>query len=337
MGDVTPSGDPSMPVLTFVLLARSARFGETRQRMPEYDAFGREIGEDTLADTGWSTTDSSGQAASAPVPAPPPPPQAFQTGDPLAPPPPPPPPRPPSPAQQVAEAGFRDLGAPKLYKPKRGLGCGGVVGLVIVLAVIGSVVAGAIAVFNAAETAVDSATDFIPKFPTVTVPGSSGGSTTTESPAEPDKPAKPAKPPVGLRKGSLIKQANFSKAMRQLRAAKLGSLRTLRVAPERIDVQLVTKGGALRSVQLRPGGVLQKFGPATPGFGHLDTFEYSKVNSAAPERLTKAAARKLGKGADGVNYLVLFDFTGTTTWGVFFKNGANFQADGAGNITRRIN
>ena len=64
---------------------------------------------------------------------------------------------------------------------------------------------------------------------------------------------------------------------------------------------------------------------------------FSKVNSAAPERLTKSAAKRLGKGADNVDYLVLLDFAGTTTWAIFFKTGANFQADGSGRITRRIN
>jgi hypothetical protein len=60
------------------------------------------------------------------------------------------------------------------------------------------------------------------------------------------------------------------------------------------------------------------------------------VNTAAPERLTRQAAKRLGKGADNVDYLVMIDFSDQYAWAVFFKGGANFQADRAGNITRRV-
>jgi hypothetical protein len=61
-------------------------------------------------------------------------------------------------------------------------------------------------------------------------------------------------PPVGLERGSLVRPAELRRAFAQLQDANLGRVYTLRLAPERIDAQLITGGGVRSSVQLRHDG-----------------------------------------------------------------------------------
>ena len=49
----------------------------------------------------------------------------------------------------------------------------------------------------------------------------------------------------------MLTRRNFSRAMARLRTSGLGRMRTMSVRPERIDAQLLTKGGSLRSVQIK--------------------------------------------------------------------------------------
>jgi hypothetical protein len=142
----------------------------------------------------------------------------------------------------------------------------------------------------------------------------------------------PARVPAGLEPGSLIAHDSFAAALERLRASRLGRLTLLRVAPERIDARLLTRGGRLRNVQLRHDGRLRDFGASAGGFGFVDTIAYARVDRAAPERLTRSAAKRLGVPVARVDYVVLT----TLGWSVVFKGGRQFAADAHGRGLRRI-
>lgn len=155
-------------------------------------------------------------------------------------------------------------------------------------------------------------------------------------PEEPAAEEPPATPPKGVDRGSLLLRGNFGAAMGRLRTAGLGRLHSLRVAPDRIDVQLLTNTGRLRIVQIRPGGELRELNITGTGFSHLDTVPFAAVNSAAPFRMASGAAKRLGRNARSVDYLVFTDFGGERGWSLFFKDGKHFIGDARGRIQRRI-
>jgi hypothetical protein len=142
--------------------------------------------------------------------------------------------------------------------------------------------------------------------------------------------------PVGLGSRSLLVRRNLAPALKRLRTSGLGRLRTLRIAPERIDVQLLTRGGRLRSVQLRYDGELRKFGSSGPGFGSLPTLSFAQIDAAAPARLARGAAGRMKKPVSQVDYVVRIDTTPQTAWSVVMRSGGQFVGDGRGHITRRI-
>ena len=269
--------------------------------MPEYDAFGREIGEDTLA--GWRTG-SSGLPSSPPEPAPKPrpAPAPVTAGDPLG--------TPAESASPIASAprpqvAFR---APRRRRRLR-------LRWILLLA------AGWVG-FNFASDVADkvdeAARDF--KVPTIGAPA----------------PEAAAPAPAGLAPGSLLRPAAFQRALDDLRAREIGRVQNLRVAPERIDATLLTRRGTLVHVQLRPGGELQRFSESGAGFGGLETIPYGRLDASAPRRLVRAAAERLGRPVSRIDYLVPTLTSGELTWGAYFKGGAIFLADERGKITRRI-
>ena len=292
--------------------------------MPEYDAFGREIGEDTLAS--WRSG-SSGLPTSpvpepaAPRPAPAPAPAAVVAGDPLgtadasaapmtaatsA---------PPGNAPPVA-TGAPPVSAPPARLPfqRRPRRRPRIRFRWIALLIAGWV--GINVVSNLVDK-VDEAARSI-KIPTIAVP-------TPEANA-----------PTGLGARSLLRPAAFERALADLRARKIGRIQNLRVAPERIDASLLTPRGTLVNVQLRPGGGFQRFSESGSGFGGLETIPYGKLDPRAPQRLVRAAAERLGRPVSRIDYLVPTQTSGEVTWGAYFKGGAIFLANERGKITRRI-
>jgi hypothetical protein len=271
--------------------------------VPEYDAFGREIGEDTLSD--WRTS-----PAPAPptlrrgVPEPPPvasappheePPQLERLDIPAAPP------------LGISSAPPATARRARRRRPR-------VVSRLIILLVV-LVVGGNVLV--AAVTKVQDVVDGIPDFqaPGVTSP----------------KPA-----PVGLQPGSLIRPAALAKALNELARRDLGRLQTLRLAPEGIIATLVTRRTTLVTVQLGHDGKFQRFGESGGGYGHLDTIPYAQLNPRAPQRLVRAAAAKLNRPVTQIDYLVPSISSGQVMWGAYFKGGAIFFGDARGHLARRI-
>lgn len=142
-------------------------------------------------------------------------------------------------------------------------------------------------------------------------------------------------PPTGLRAGSLVRPGELRRAFAQLRDTNLGRAYTVRLAPERIDTQLISGTGVMSSVQLRHDGSLDQF-TRSPGNGHLETIPWAKLDPAAPARLTRRAAARLRQPATRLNYLVATLFDGRVIWGAYFKGGEIFQGDGRGRLFRRV-
>jgi hypothetical protein len=151
-----------------------------------------------------------------------------------------------------------------------------------------------------------------------------------------ERPDAPAAAPTGLGRGSLVREAQFAAAMRRLQGERYGGLTSLRVAPERINAQFLTDDGRLVSVQLSSDGKLQTFGGGGTGFS-TDTIPYSRVRAAVPERLTRRAAKRVGKPATRLDYLVLSGGgPRDLLWGAFFKGGGHVQGFADGRVWRRV-
>ncbi len=152
----------------------------------------------------------------------------------------------------------------------------------------------------------------------------------------PPPAARPVATPRGLNASSLLTRRKLAPALRRLGTSGLGRLYSLSIRPARLNAQLLTRGGRLRSVQLSPDGGLDDFGASGPGFGHLDTIAFARVRSGAPERLTRGAAERLHRPASQVDYVVLLRLGSQLSWSVFMRDGKHFIADAAGRITRRV-
>jgi hypothetical protein len=270
--------------------------------VPEYDAFGREIGEDTLAPWRQGSTalppqpaaDEPRRQAAAPA--------AVTAGDPLGAATAPPAAPPPRPRAHAPAAGFR----PPRRRRRRG------VRFVILLAILWGG-------FNLVGTLADKVEDASRE---ITIPGL--------------RPPTPADEPTGLAAGSLLRPTAFQRAMADFRRRDIGRIQSLRVAPERINASLLTPKGTLVSVQVSSGGEFQRFSESGAGFGGLETIPYRRLDPRVPQRLTRAAAERLGKPVSQINYLVPSLTQGEITWGAYFKSGEIFIADARGRIIRRI-
>ena len=273
--------------------------------MPEYDAFGREIGEDTLSQ--WKQG-SSALPPSEPAPQRPatPAPAAVTAGDPLG-----------SPA--AAQAALPQAAAPRARRTpssdpglrRRRRRRGTKLGLLLV--------AGWIA-FNLIGTLVDKVGDAAR---TISVPDLS--------------PPAPAEQPTGLGAGSLLRPAAFQRALGDIRRRDIGRLQHLRVAPERIDATLHTPRKHARQRAGLGGRRLPALLGVEPGLPRL---EHDPLRPARPARAAAPDPRRRGAprwSGRAINYLVPSPFDGKVTWGAYFKNGAIFLADARGRITRRIN
>lgn len=272
--------------------------------MGEYDAFGRKAGEDPLEGLGWTHSDDAADRAPEPAPpapaaadAPPKPPGAFDADAALR--------------AEVQAQGRRVADAGRRVR---------VVARIATLLVLAGIGAAVMA------DRIDTQTDTGP--PDITIPVFGPGDETTTPPAA------PAAPPAGLSSRSLLRGANFGGAMRALRARGPGRIANLRVAADRIDVQLRTGDGRLRNVQIVPGPGVRELSVSGTGFGHVGTFPYAAVDPNAPERFVRQVARRQGRPASHVEYLVLTSFLDDLRWSLFLDDGTHFTADAHGRLQR---
>lgn len=154
-------------------------------------------------------------------------------------------------------------------------------------------------------------------------------------PTLPEAPAPPKTPPTGLGSGSLLVRANFANALDILRPE--GShLRSLRVAPDRIDASIVTTDGYMKQVQVTYDGRLQRFSRVGPGFPLTGSFTVDGLVRAAPFRLARAATARAGRTPAAVDYLVAISLGTEQGWTIILKGGGQYLADHRGRIRRRL-
>jgi hypothetical protein len=277
--------------------------------VPKYDAFGREIGEETLSGLGSGTSESAEPEAEAvpmeagsPLRAPEP-----QSSTPLA------QPQPPQPEPQ------RPFVSIPLRPPRqrRRRGAGFVV-LFVLFIFIAPLLAGGLVIFSAVDGATESVRDGLE-------------STIKAIPATPEAPAVP---PKGVSGRSLVRRDHLAAALGKLSGSEL-RLTNLRLAPERIDAQLLTRGGRLRSVQVQPGGAIKQFGPDSgPGFDSSSTIPFSRLDPRAPQRLARRGAAKLHVPVSTLQYLVPSLFSGKIIWAAYFEHARYVIGDAAGRYQR---
>jgi len=250
--------------------------------VPKYDAFGREIGEDSLSGLGGGATE----------------PVAAESQ-----------PQPQRPAIAIPQR------PPRQRRRRRGLGF---LVLFVLLIFVTPLVIGAIAIFNT----VDHATKVV------------RGGIKDGLQVGPAPTAKPAAAPRGVRGRSLVRRANFAAALAKMRGSEL-KLTHLRLAPERIDAQLLTRGGRLRDLQIQPGGALKRFGSDSgPGFDTTSTIPFARLDPGAPQRLARRGAAKLHVPVSTLQYLVPTLFSGKVTWAAYFKHARYVVGDAAGRYQR---
>ena len=142
-------------------------------------------------------------------------------------------------------------------------------------------------------------------------------------------------PPVGLQRESLVLRGNLVPALRRLEARSGdGRVRLLRIAPDRIDAQVITAEGRMRNIQHRFTGETQVLSDtALPGAATRGTFAWSAVEPSAPRRIVERALR--GKSKRELEYLVLLDAAGLR-WSAHLSGGDAFTARPDGRGVRRI-
>jgi hypothetical protein len=276
--------------------------------VPEYDAFGREIGQNTLAGLGGDSSadsrpaaapDREAQAAAlraaaaseAPAPEPP----AISIGDPA-------PQAVPPPPQFIARR-----------RAPRAIGC--LFSLVFLAAVVGVIGIAAAGIFGAAKDAIDDVTD------------------TIDSPALP-VPDAPAEPPSGIAGDSLISPANLERVLAELGGRYAAQLV---VRPDRVAGDLL-QGGRGRLVQISADGSVSRSDPhpAAPDPRRVDLRD---LDVRAPARLVRRSAAHFKVRPEGIDYLIASpDFTdrGAHHWVAYFKNGVYVEGDASGKVRRRI-
>jgi hypothetical protein len=214
-----------------------------------------------------------------------------------------------------AAAARASAGTPSIGVRKRSAGRGCLIAFVVLLAILGGLTAAIVGLVNSVD---------------VETGGSSGGTKIIP------EPIKPQPAPKGLGAGSLVRQDSFAAAMKEIRTDGGGRLTNLRVAPERIDATLLTSAGRLRSVQVKPGGKLERFGPDSgAGFDRSSTIAFARINPAAPQRLARAGAERIGVPVRTLQYLVPTNFNGSIMWAAYFTRGRYALGDASGRFQRK--
>jgi hypothetical protein len=291
--------------------------------VPKYDAFGREIGEDTLAGLGASEykpaheapadgwTDAQVAEAAAAEPEPEPEPFVAE----------------PEPAgdESASHSDVRSshaAAAPVFVAPtvrvRRRGGAGCLVALIVLAVIAAAPIVAIVSLVGGASDAIDEVTDAFDSLPEdVVVP---------EIPETPEAP-------TGIGGESLVARANFAGALERLGG--MGGATLIRLAPERLDAQLVRRARP-RSVQVDFQGAVTR-GPATGGGAGLTTIALSAIDPGAPARLVRGSAARYKVRTRGINYLVMTPWPGEGhRWIAYFKNGVYVQGDRRGRVVRRI-
>jgi hypothetical protein len=289
--------------------------------VPKYDAFGREIGEDTLEGLGGSPAQPESawqertereeatweaaeqvevariEAAATAQDA-----QDERTED----------------ARQAAAGDSRWTApaTPTITVRRSGAAKGCLVTIVVVLLIGGAALAGILSLVNSVD--IDGGADAIIK--------------RIEAPKVDDGPK-----PTGLGEGSLMRRADVAAALRQLSASEDVKLTNLHLAPAQINATLLTNEGRLRHVQIKPGGKLERFGSdGSPGFDSVPTIPFSRLDPGAPQRLARRGAKAHGVPLSELQYAVPQNISGKVRWLVYFTRGRYVIGNAAGRFERKL-
>ncbi len=211
--------------------------------------------------------------------------------------------------------------APRRRRRRRLIGLGGLIGLLLFFTPL---MIGGWIIYRAVDGAVS---------PTIDVIGD-----VREAMREADNTSRDARddqPPRGLQRGSLLRPAAFGTLLRKVRADPGGKLLLLRLAPERADLQLSRRGGGMSILQVRYDGD-RSLVRTSAGGSTSKAIIFSQIDRNAPARLVRSAARRQGRKASSIDYLVLINILDGPRWSAYFKGGAAFQGDAHGKIVRRI-
>jgi hypothetical protein len=100
----------------------------------------------------------------------------------------------------------------------------------------------------------------------------------------------------------------------------------LRVAADQIQAQTVRGGTRHIATVSFDGDVTDTTTPAAPSQPTLEP------DTAAPARMVRTAARRAGRTAADVDYLVI----SSGTWQLFFRDGRHYSANAAGRKVKPI-
>jgi hypothetical protein len=273
--------------------------------VPEYDAFGREIGEDTLAGLGGRDA----TVRPAPVPSPAPAPEAPRTET-------------PPPEASV----FTTPDAPlRRVRERRGRGLGCLVGLVILAAVVAGPIIAVVSIVGSASDTIDGVTGVLDDIATIDP---------QDAPETPDVPV----PPVGIEGRSMIAPANVGAAFKRLKGDGVKRVSQITLRPDRIDAGTV-KGRRQRDVLFTFDGSVQR-GDARPANQALGTVALADLDPKAAARLVRNCAKRFRVRERGINYVIamndIFAGDGGHRWTAYFKNGIYVEGDERGRVVRRI-
>lgn len=141
--------------------------------------------------------------------------------------------------------------------------------------------------------------------------------------------------PRGLQKGSLLRRDSFAHALRRLAAAGPGRLESLRVAPARIDADVITPDRRQVRLSLTSDNKLARSVSSIAPSSSADTVPFARVKTAAPERLTRQGAEQLSLDTSAIDY-INYEAGGIAgvQWRAFFTGGGTVQGDTAGRARR---
>lgn len=268
--------------------------------MTEYDAFGNPIEQQPL-ESAPASRPQPPAAPAQPSASPTPPPVSVST---------------PSPGVRVSSGG--------------GGGRGGIILLLVLLVVFGLPIAGGIYAFSTASDTIDSVTKGFDAFSTTTGTASSGSPSGSDAP----DPARPAVPPRGVSRDSLLRAANLSRALRDVRRVADGGRPTfVRVEAGRVDVQVVRPSGTTSLIHRPWDEKASSLGNA-PGPTSAPTLRWSQIDPAAPRRLYDAVRNGSTRPSKALNYAVLLAATGR--WSAFRQDGTGFVAGPSGRDVQRL-
>jgi hypothetical protein len=133
-----------------------------------------------------------------------------------------------------------------------------------------------------------------------------------------------------LRRASYLTATGLAAGLAQVRRlAPRSKVELLRIDSTSLAATINSGHGQAEEILLEPTGTLRE--PAgSPG---LPGISLSQINPAVPPRLIKEMATKFHVPKSRINYIVAIAFQGLPPmWGVYLKNGANYQASltGAG-------